>query len=147
MSTTIQYKEEGKEIINKVENLTPWDKAEIIRYLAEKILSWEEFEAYFILGSGYVKYEDLDIVNDVIQNNLEEEVLDSMDENDICDYLLNGPDMVDNLRRFLEYMSSKDAAESIDKTNMVYIESIIDDLKENYNEKYVKLKEYFNKDE
>ena len=144
MSTTIQYKEEGKDIIKKVENLTPWDRAEIIKYLAERIMSWEEFEAYFLEGSGYVKEEDIDPVKEVIDNGDEREVLESMYEDDICDYLLDSSSIEYYLRYILEKMRLKDIGDAISRIDKTTIECIIDELEENHYEDYVKLKNYIN---
>ena len=76
----IQYSEEGKDIINKFENLAPWDKADIIKYLGDKIMTWEEIEKYFIEGSGYVDYDTIDFVQEVLNNRQEDEVLCEMND-------------------------------------------------------------------
>lgn len=100
----IKYKKDIAPILKLIEELTPWDRNELIAYLFDSVdgESIAEFVKYF----GYVNYNNLDIVQEVIDNNKETEVLDSMYTSEIIDYLFNGwysleeSDAEDILRHF-----------------------------------------------
>jgi len=84
----IKYKKDIAPILKLIEKLAPWDRNELIAYLYESVdgESIAELSKYF----GYVNYDDLDIVQEVIDNDKETEVLDNMDTDEIIDYLFNG---------------------------------------------------------
>ena len=148
MAIGIQYSKEGKDIINKFENLTPWDKADILKYLADKSMTWEEIEKYFIEGTGYVDYNTIDFVKEVIDNNQEYDVLDEMDDWDIVDYLINSFDHyrnASNLSDWIEKSQSEDVSEAIDRVDKENLDLIMDDLYENHKDRFMYILDYFNK--
>ncbi len=134
MPTPIQYKKECKEIIDKFNDLTSWDKGELIKYLADKAMTEEEIEKYFIEGMGYVYYESLDLPQEIIDNNQEDEVLDKMDDQSICEYLIHGWNGYDNCKYMFENIDTFDAAKMIDEMRKYDIENIIDSLVENHHD-------------
>ena len=84
----IKYKKDIAPILKLIEELTPWDRNELIAYLWDSLdgESVGEIAEHF----GYINYDDLDIVQEVVDNNKETEVLNSMYTSDIIDYLFNG---------------------------------------------------------
>lgn len=87
MNNLIKYKEDCKKIIDIFDNLLPWDKAELIKYLSDYVMTFDEIEEYFIKGLGYIKYDDIDFVDEIFDNNLEYDVLDQMTDNDLIYYI------------------------------------------------------------
>ena len=87
----IQYTKEGKQIIDAIDELTSWDKGELISYLIYK-LSSDELDKYLIENTDYIHADDIDYVRGVVDSNLMTEVLDEMDDYDILDYILNSFD-------------------------------------------------------
>lgn len=144
----IQYSKEGKEIIDKFNELTPWEKADMLKYLANDIMTWDEIEKYFIEGTGYVDYNDIDFVQEVINEGKESEVLDEMDDYDILEYILYTFDHYrnsSNLSDWIERMSVEDVTEGIDRVDKKNLDLIMDDLYENHKDKFMYILDYFNK--
>jgi len=148
MPVPIQCKKEGKEIIDKIDKLTPWDKGELLMYIVSDVMTEDEIEKYFIEGSGYTKWDDIDYVQGVIDNNQESEVLDEMDDWDIIDYLVNSFDHyrnAANLSDWIEKSQSEDVSEAIDRVDKKNLDLIMDDLYENHKDKFMYILEYFNR--
>ena len=76
-------------------------------------MTWEEIEKYFIEGSGYVDYDTIDFVQEVLNNRQEDEVLCEMNDWDICDHLMNHGADKENLEYFLERMYQDDISDTI----------------------------------
>lgn len=148
MSMPIQYSKEGKEIIDKINELTPWDKGELLMYIVSDVMTEDEIEKYFIEGSGYTKWDDIDYVQGVIDNDEEYDVLDEMDDWDIIDYLVNSYDHyrnASNLSDWIEKSQSEDVSEAIDRVDKKNLDLIMDDLYENHKDKFMYILDYFNK--
>jgi Mg/Co/Ni transporter MgtE len=145
----IQYTNEGKDIIKRFDDLTPWDKGDMIKYLVNKSMTEEEIEKYFIEGSGYVYYDSLDLVQEVIDNDLEDEVLDKMDDQAICDYLIHGWGTYENCKYMFENIDSDDAAKMVDEIRTYSLENILETMIDNYPDTckkiFTKLAENINK--
>lgn len=140
----IQHKEEGKKIIDLVNKLPVWDKADLIKYLIDNSMTYDEIEKYFADELGYIKYDDFDPVKDVIDNNLESDVLDEMDDWEILDYLFNSYSFnaSSNLTDFLSRMHSDDITESIDDLNESTTNEILDSLFNNHKDKFLEIFKY-----
>ena len=140
----IQHKEEGKKIIDLVNKLPVWDKADLIKYLIDNSMTYDEIEKYFADELGYIKYDDFDPVKDVIDNNLESDVLDEMDDWEILDYLFNSYSFnaSSNLTDFLSRMHSDDITESIDDLNESITNEILDSLFNNHKDKFLEIFKY-----
>lgn len=125
--SNIKYKKDIIPILQLIDNLTPWDKNGLIAYL------WNNLDGESIKKLaeefGFVNYDNLDIVQEVINNNQETEVLDEMQTYEIIDYLFNGwgtgwssldkSDAIDILSRFngeeiAEYINKKDIPDFLD---------------------------------
>jgi len=148
MPTPIQCKKEGKEIIDKIDKLTPWDKGELLMYIVSDVMTEDEIEKYFIEGSGYTKWDDIDYVQGVMDNDKEYDVLDEMNDWDIIDYLVNSYDHyrnASNLRDWIEKSQSEDVSEAIDRVDKKNLDLIMDDLYENHKDKFMYILEYFNR--
>lgn len=148
MPIPIQCKKEGKEIIDKIDKLTPWDKGELLMYIVSHVMTEDEIEKYFIEGSGYTKWDDIDYVKGVIDNDQEYDVLDEMDDWDIVDYLINSFDHyrnASNLSDWIEKSQSEDVSEAIDRVDKKNLDLIMDDLYENHKDKFMYILDYFNK--
>ena len=72
------YREEGKKIIELLDNLTPWDRLALIEHYAWDKLSHDEFYSAFIENTEY----EYDPVESIVQNNQEDSVLEAIDDND-----------------------------------------------------------------
>ena len=140
----IQHKEEGKKIIDLINELQPWDKADLIKYLLDNLMTYDEIEKYFIEGTGYIKYDDIDVVKEVIDNGYETDVLDEMSDWEILDYLFNSYSFnaSSNLTDFLSRMHSDDITESIDDLNESTTNEILDSLFNNHKDKFVEIFKY-----
>ena len=148
MPVPIQCKKEGKEIIDKIDKLTPWDKGELLMYIVSDVMTEDEIEKYFIEGSGYTKWDDIDYVQGVIDNDQEYEVLDEMDDWDIIDYFVNSYDSYrnsSNLKDWIEKSQSEDVSEAIDRVDKKNLDLILDDLYKNHKDKFMYILDYFNK--
>lgn len=132
MAIGIQYSKEGKDIINKFEKLTPWDKADIIKYLADNVMTFEEFKKYFIEGMGYVDYDTIDFVQEVINNGQEGDVLDEMNDWDICECLMNHGADRENLAYFLDRMHQDDISDAINDMDKNSLYDILKSIKKNH---------------
>lgn len=85
---SIKYKKDIAPIIELIDNLTSWDRDELLAYLLENVEG--ESLAKIVEELGFVNYNNLDVVKEVIDNNQETEILDNMYTYEIIDYLFNG---------------------------------------------------------
>ena len=94
----------------------------------------DEIEKYFIEGSGYTIWDDIDFVKEVIDNHQEEEVLDSMDDWEIVDYLFGNfsSSSALNLKDAMEKMLPEDVAEALERLNTEYLKHIIESFCNKY---------------
>ena len=135
----IKYKKDITPILELIEKLTPWDRNELIAYLWDSLDGESVGEIAELFG--YVNYDDLDIVQEVVDNNKETEVLDSMYTSDIIDYLFNGwgtgwssldeSDAKDVLRHF----SGEEIVEYIEENR---ISDLLDSICKNKKEEFDK---------
>ncbi len=135
----IKYKKDVAPILELIDKLTPWDRNELIAYLWDSL----DGESVAELAScfGYVNYDDIDIVQEVIDNNKETEVLENMYTYEIIDYLFNGwgtgwssldkEDVEDILRRF----SGEEIATCVEKKD---IPELLDNLYKHRSEEFNK---------
>lgn len=123
---------EQKEILDKFNDLLPWDKGEILKYIVHHSMSEDEIEEYFIKGTGYVKYDELDLVKEVIDNDLETEVLDEMSDYDIVEYLSSSYNARDNAKDLFMSIDSDDQADIIDDFTDSQLKDFVKSLKEKY---------------
>lgn len=121
-----KYLPEFKEIFDKIDNLTPWDKVDLIKHIVEHEMTEDEIEKYFIEGSGYVKYDDINLVSEIENNNLEFDVLDNMTSSDIADYVYEHDDIMDELFDLMELEDIVSALDNRNKTLKNLLEEIND---------------------
>lgn len=121
------FNNEQKEIIKRFEELLPWEKGELLMHIVEHSMSEDEIEKYFIEGSGYTRWDDIDYVEGVIDNNQEDQVLDRMDDWEIIDYLFGRYDStnVSNLSDAMEKVDEEDVAEALYNLNLDYLKKIV----------------------
>lgn len=119
-----KYLPEFKEIFDKIDNLTPWDKVDLIKHIVEHEMTEDEIEKYFIEGSGYVKYDDINLVSEIENNNLEFDVLDNMTSSDIADYVYEHDDIMDELFDLMELEDIVSALDNRNKTLKNLLEEI-----------------------
>lgn len=125
----IKYQKEGKEIIDKINNLMPWDKKELLSYLLESMDSGEIEE--FCNDNGFVNYDTIDHVKEVIDNGQEQEVLDEMNDWEIMDYLFDSYDTwrdSSNLADWIGRMQWDAVAEAISKLKDSDLSEIMKEL-------------------
>ena len=86
---------EIKNILDKINDLTNWDKEELL----EKLISenYSSIQAFFEENAeeyGYVKESDIDPIDEVISNGLQTEVLDTMLEHEIAEYAVENIEII-----------------------------------------------------
>jgi len=88
----ILEKKEIKEIMEKIENLTPWDKADFLDVLTDNIIDDYEFDEQTTLKErGYLNVNDTDEIEDYIKENYTDgELLDLVNSDyDVVEYVLS----------------------------------------------------------
>lgn len=88
----ILEKKEIKEIMEKIENLTPWDKADFLDVLTDRIIDDYEFDEQTTLKErGYLNVNDTDEIEDYIKENYTDgELLDLVNSDyDVVEYVLS----------------------------------------------------------
>ena len=135
------FNKEQQEIIKKFEELLPWEKGELLMHIVDKSMTDDEIEKYFIEGSGYTRWDDIDYVEGVIDNNQEDEVLDRMDDWEIVDYLFGSYDSssVYNLKDAMEKMTVEDVAEALERLDDSYLKKIVEAFLNKYPSNFVDL--------
>ena len=127
--------DEQKKALNAFNDLMPWDRGGLLYCLA-MTMPGAEIEKYFLDELGYCKYDDIDVVKEVIDNGYETDVLDEMEEYEICDYLLNTIDNVDNVRYMFDALDKEDQASMISDLSDEDIVNIFDRIKEEHPKAY-----------
>ena len=106
----------GKRIIKEVEELTPWDRYELVSELGAKHLDIEWVHQYFYDEDNEQETDTVnDPVGDVFDQGLETEVLEQMDDDSITEVLVKKnmiPDIIadltdEQLNKVISYMSKK----------------------------------------
>ena len=143
MASLLKYSKEGKDIIEKFNNLMPWEKAEMIITLYDSIET-DEVESYFAEYMGYVKEDTIDPVQEVIDRNLTDEVLDEMDDSEIIEYLISSyyGNAAGNLEDMVEKMHWDDVSEGLSNVGMSYMEDILNSLYTNHKERFDEILNY-----
>jgi len=127
--------DEQKKVLTAFNDLMPWDRGNLL-YCIAMTMPGAEIEKYFLDELGYCKYDDIDVVKEVIDNGYETDVLDEMTDYDICDYLLNTPDPADNVRYMFDALYKEDQATMISDLSDDDIVSIFDTIKEGHPKAY-----------
>lgn len=124
-----KYSPEIKEIFDKIDNLTPWDKADLIESLICGVdYDWDKIDMiksliheldYDVIREiakdfGFVKDDEIDLVSEIENNNLEIDVLDTMTSRDIADYVYEHDDIMDEL---FHLMRLEDIVSILDNRN------------------------------
>ena len=82
------YREETSKILELIEKLNQFEKTDLVDYLVDKEWDANKIEQ-LVSGLGYVEYDSIDNVKEVIQNGQEYDVLDEMSDYDIASYVIN----------------------------------------------------------
>ena len=83
---TIKFKKDVKPIIDAINNLSSWDKSDLIKYLVIN-QSGEDFEITREECGFNNELDEDACVQNVIDNNNHYEILDDMYPGDIADYI------------------------------------------------------------
>lgn len=130
--------DEYKQIRALIDKLSPWDKKEVAFLLADEFLNEDDMSDEY----GFVDYDDIDPVKEVMDNNLEESVLDEMDSDDILDYFYK------NYQLYMSaYVKPFHLAEFIDDVDSQTRESTLLFLKEKYPETFQEIREVIENNE
>ena len=119
-----KYSPEIKEIFDKIDNLTPWDKIDLIKSLVCE-LDYDEIQE-IAEEFGFVKDDDIDLVSEIENNNLEIDVLDNMTSSDIADYVYGHEDIMDEIFDLMELEDIVSALDNRNKTLKNLLEEIND---------------------
>lgn len=109
----------AEQIIKEFDELLPWDKNEVMEYLATSF--------------GYVEGETIDPVESVIDNHWENMVLDHMDIDEIIDYLYWQGDLSFLFEKLYNRLPTEEMVQQFDKTNII---EILHEIKEQFPEEY-----------
>ena len=133
--------EEQLGIAKKFEELLPWEKGELLMHIVDKIMTDDEIEKYFIEGSGFSRWKDIDYVKGVIDNNQEDEVLDRMDDWEIVDYLFGRYDSTatENLEDAMRKMLPEDIAGALIRLDENSLKDVIESFLKKYPSTFVNL--------
>lgn len=124
MDNSIAYKKEGKQILEIYENMTPWDRNELMNYIAFNKMSGDEYYDSFIKDTEYdrtVNDEQADIVSEVINQDLEEDVLGAIDDSKIVEYVCNHEMIGDILKEEFSEEAIAKALEELDGNKLYCI--------------------------
>lgn len=124
----VEYKPDVKPIIDAINNLTPWDRNELITYLYWT-LDGDSVDAIIEEIGGWVRESSIDEVKMVIENSKEIDVLDEMSDYDIAEYVTSGYFKDGLIREIFNRLDSEEIATNIKKEQ---IESIINYLIQHY---------------
>lgn len=91
-----KFKPDVKHILDCINNLTPWDKTDLIANLLTEAEYNGEIENY-LQAMGYVDYDDIDFVEEVKKNDLGSEVLEDMSDWEIGNYVSCHPDIINEI--------------------------------------------------
>ena len=81
----IRFKPEVKKILDAIDNLTPWDKIDLHGYLIDTAENTNIIDEC-LSALGYVDFNDIDLVDEIVKNGMEENVLDTMSDWEIAEY-------------------------------------------------------------
>lgn len=89
MSKEIAYTKEGKQIIDIYEKMTPWDRVELMEYIAFNVMTGDEYNAFIGSDDNKSDDEDFDPISEVINQDLEDDMLNVIDDDIIVRYICN----------------------------------------------------------
>lgn len=112
--------DEQKKIVDEFNDLLPWNKEELIVYLIEKHLESSQLEKV-CKDLGFVNYDDIDFVKEVVDNHLEYDVFDEFFIDYICDYILENSDASDAVEYIIRHADSEDVASGISSLSSDHI--------------------------
>ena len=127
-----KYSPEIKEIFDKIDNLTPWDKADLIESLICGVdYDWDKIDMiksliheldYDVIREiakdfGFIKDDEIDLVSEIENNNLEIDVLDTMTSRDIADYVYEHDDIMDELFHLMKHDRNKTLKNLLEEIN------------------------------
>ena len=131
--------DDQRKIVEAFDNLMPWEKGELIKHIIEHEMTEDEIEKYFIEGTGYVKYDDIDFVKEVVDNHLEYDVLDEFFIDYICDYIIENSDASDAVEYIIKHADSEDVANGISSLSSDHILEIFKALWHNNRDFCIKI--------
>ena len=81
--TTFVHSDSCKELMALVEKLMPWEKREFALHLCNLFLDESDMSDQY----GFVDYDNIDVVKEVCDQGLTSEVLDTMESDDLLEYM------------------------------------------------------------
>lgn len=125
----IKFKKDIKPILEAIDNLTSWDKEELITYLTYD-LSQQELEEMCDIN-GFHTYSEEDCVQNVIDNNNEYRILNSMSTDEIIDYIIDecGNNFSYELSCIFDRLDDGSIVENLDANR---IEGILDKISDEF---------------
>jgi len=108
---------EGKQILEIYDKMTPWDRLELMEYIGFHVMTGDEFFHTFIQDSQYdgsnEENQD-DVVFEVINQGLEEDMLNTMLDSKITEYVCNHEMIGDVLKKEFSEEAIAKALEELD---------------------------------
>jgi len=131
--------DDQKKIADLFNNLMPWEKGDLLKHLVEHEMTEDEIEKYFIEGTEYVKYNDIDFVKEVVDNHLEYDVLDEFFIDYICDYIIENSEASDAVEYIISHAYPEDIANGISSLSSDSILEIVKALLKNNKEACIRI--------
>ena len=101
MYNKVAYSKEGKQILDIFDQMTPWDRVELMDYIANNKMSSEEYYNAFIQHTQYDNTEEgeVDVIAEVTNQGLEGDALDAIGIDRIADYVCDNEMIGDVLEK------------------------------------------------
>jgi hypothetical protein len=141
MSTEmIKFKKDVKPIIDAIDNLSSWDKSDLINYLVMNQTS-EDYESTREECGFNCELDEDACIQNVIDNGNQNLVLDDMDPRDIVDYILDHLFSVDRttaLSYLFNQLDGDDLLEIIEDIDKKFIPMILEKIRKDFPKEMIK---------
>lgn len=108
---------EGRQILEIYDKMTPWDRLELMEYIGFHVMTGDEFFHTFIQDSQYDgsnEENQVDVVFEVINQGLEEDMLNTMLDSKITEYVCSHEMIGDVLKEEFSEEAIAKALEELD---------------------------------
>lgn len=141
MSTEmIKFKKDVKPIIDAIDNLSSWDKSDLINYLVMNQTS-EDYESTREECGFNTELDEDACIQNVIDNGNQNLVMDDMDPRDIVDYILDHLFSVDRttaLNYLFNQLDGDDLLEIIEDIDKKFIPMILEKIRKDFPKEMIK---------
>lgn len=118
MSKEIAYTKEGKQIIDIYKKMTPWDRVELMEYIAFHVMTGDEYNAFIGSDDNKSDDEDFDPISEVINRELEDNMLNAIDDDVITRYICNNQLIDKVLKKEIDEEAISDALSKLPSSKL-----------------------------